>query len=145
MEKLNIKFGSPEHGWMEIVLSSSSTEIVKNVSDVPCNSLYGLVIALLRLTEGSSEEIVEWSLEPEYMEWIFQKNGHDIEFIVKVPSDSIPVFVYKCEASKLIHRFYKSLGDLETIPVWEQPDSTERIWSWEFPNSLLATLKQKIG
>jgi hypothetical protein len=145
MQKLNISFGKPEHGWMEIVISSPSTKIVSNVSDVPCDSLYGLVKALLRLVEGSNEELVEWSLEPEYMGWIFKQYGNDIEFTVKNPSDLLPTFVYLSEASKLIHCFYNSLRDLEVNQIWQQPDTADRIWSWEFPSSLLATLKQKIG
>ena len=145
MEKLNINFGIPEHGWMEIILSSPSAKISSNVSDVPCDSLYSLIKALLQLTEGSNEEIVEWSLEPDYMEWIFKQNGNDIELAVKNPSDSNPTFIYMGEAQKLIHRFYKSLRDLEANQIWQQPDLTERIWSWKFPSSLLATLKQKIG
>ena len=66
MEKLNINFGTPEQGWMEILISSPSDKISLNVSDVPCDSLDGLVKVLTRLLEGNTEEVVEWSLEPEY-------------------------------------------------------------------------------
>jgi len=145
MEKLNIKFGTPEHGWMVIDLSSLSDQISSTVSDVPCDSLYELVRALVKLEEGSSEEAVEWSLEPEYVQWVFRRSGCEIEFSVINPDSSTPVFIYKNKASKLIHRFYKSLKDLETNPVWQELDVAERIWSWAFPSSLLSTLKQKIG
>jgi hypothetical protein len=73
MNRLNLQFGTPEHGWMEIVMSSSANATELVVSDVPCNSLYGLTKILLNLIEGGTEEIVEWSLEPEYSKWIFKR------------------------------------------------------------------------
>ena len=44
IDKMHLQFGTPKYGWMEIQLSSPDKEIMLNVSDVPCDSLYRLVI-----------------------------------------------------------------------------------------------------
>jgi hypothetical protein len=144
MEKLNINFGTPEDGWMEILISSPSDEISLNVSDVPCDSLYGLLEVLTRLFDGSTEEVVEWSLEPEYAKWIFRREGDEIELSVSRAADPVTGFIFRCEASKLIHRIYKSLRNLETDPAWEAEDAKERAWSWDFPSDRLVALREKM-
>lgn len=145
MEKLNINFGTPEQGWMEILISSPSDEISLNVSDVPCDSLDRLVKLLTRLLEGSTEEVVEWSLEPEYALWLFKRAGDEIELSVKTPGDSLTGFNFRCEASKLIHRIYKSLWDLKVDPVWEDKGVKESAWSWDFPGDRFMALREKMA
>jgi len=140
MNVLDLHFGTPEHGWMKIELCSQAAEIVLDVSDIPCDSLRSLVEALLKLAEGSGEEIVQWSLEPEYADLIFKRIDNDIELAVSIPSGKPPRRICVCDAKKLFHRFYRGLRDLEANPVWRNSDLPESIWSWDFPSRLLSDL-----
>ena len=144
MNKLNINFDTPEHGWMRVNISSPTNSTSLDVSDVPCNSLHDLTKSLINLAEGSSEEKVEWSLEPEYAEWRFVKNNNEIHFTVNIPRQKNPSFEFQCEGSKLVEKIYKSLRDLESKSVWNEPNYLAKIWSWEFPSKLLQDLSSKL-
>ena len=144
MNVLDLHFGTPEHGWLRVELCSQAAEIVLDVSDVPCDSLQSLVDALLKLSEGSGEEIIQWSLEPEYADWIFRRIDQNIELAVSIPSGAPSRLICICEAQELIHRFYRGLRDLEADPVWRNANLSERIWSWDFPSQLLSDLKLKM-
>ena len=144
MDKMHLQFGTPRHGWMEIQLSSPDRKIMLNVSDVPCDSLYSLVKVLTKLLEGSTEEVVEWSLEPEYAAWTFKRKDNEIELSVSCPVGSTPVLIFQCEAVNMIQRISESLRELGADPVWKEDDASSRIWSWDFPNILLELLVQKL-
>ena len=145
MDKMHLQFGTPKYGWMEIQLSSPDKEIMLNVSDVPCDSLNSLIKVLTKLLEGSAEEVVEWSLEPEYAAWTFKRKDNEIELSVSCPAGSTPVLIFKSEAVNMIQRISKSLRELEVNPVWKEDDASERIWSWDFPSNLLKLLEKKLA
>ena len=144
MDKLHLQFGTPEYGWMGIQVSSPDKEILLNVSDVPCDSLNRLVKVLTKLLEGSAEEVVEWSLEPEYAAWTFKRKDNEIELSVSCPVGSTPNLVFQCEAVNMIQRISQSLRELGADPVWKEDDASSRIWSWDFPSILLELLEQKL-
>ncbi len=116
-----------------------------NISDVPCDSLYSLVKVLTKLLEGSTEEVVEWSLEPKFAVWTFKRKDNEIELSVSCPAGSIPVLIFQCEAVNMIQRISKSLRELGVNPVWKEDDASERIWSWDFPSNLLKLLEKKLA
>ena len=144
MDKLHLQFGTPEYGWMEIQVSSPDKEILLNISDVPCDSLNSLIKVLTKLLEGSAEEVVEWSLEPEYAAWTFKRKDNEIELSVSCRVGSTPNLVFQCEAVNMIQRISQSLRELGADPVWKEDDASSRIWSWDFPSILLELLEQKL-
>jgi hypothetical protein len=95
------------------------------------------------MLDGSTREIVEWSLEPECAEWVFVRDKDQIELLVHFPSATPPSFKHKDAATKVIRRICKSLTDLQCDSAWQKPDA-EKYWSWDFPGDLLATLIQKL-
>ena len=113
MKTLSINFGSPENGWMKVAVSSIDSGVTFYASDVPCDSLRGLVTILGRMVDGSAKEVVEWSLEPEYAEWDLVRDKNQIEFLVNCPSGTFPTFRYKGTAVKVIRSICKSLRDLQ--------------------------------
>jgi hypothetical protein len=144
IDKMHLQFGTPKYGWMEIQLSSPDKEIMLNVSDVPCDSLNSLVKVLTKLLEGSTEEVVEWSLEPEYAAWTFKRKDNEIELSVSCPVGSTPDLVFQYEAVNMIQRISQSLRELGADPVWKEDDASLRIWSWDFHSILLELLEQKL-
>jgi hypothetical protein len=79
------------------------------------------------------------------VEWLFKRAGDEIELSVRTPGDSLTGFNFRCEASKLIHRIYKSLWDLEVDPVWEDKGVKESAWSWDFPGDRFMALREKMA
>lgn len=144
MDDLTLQFGTPDHGWLAIELSSSEYDIELEVSDVPCNSLYELVKVLLDLFAGSIEGVVAWSLEPAWVEWTFKSVNNEIDLVVASAEENEPLLQHQCEGSKMIKTFCRSLEKLEADPAWSEPDAMSSVWSWEFPSELLQTLKLKI-
>jgi hypothetical protein len=144
MKTLIINFGSPENGWMKVAVSSLDSDVSFYASDVPCDSLRGLVTVLGRILDGSAKEVVEWSLEPEYAEWVLVRDKDQIELLVNFPRGPFPTFRYKGTAMKVIRRICKSLRDLQCDSAWQRPDASESIWSWDFPDDQLAVLLQRI-
>lgn len=145
MAIVGIEFGIPSHGWIEVRLSSEKKEVKLDVSDVPCDSLRGLVAALSRIIQGSTQEIVEWSLEPDYAEWLFVRAGDELQLTVTIPNHSTPKFSVRGNYRKVIYSLLKSLCDLQANPVWESPAAMETVWSWEFPSTQLIALKEQFN
>ncbi|WP_036523461.1 hypothetical protein [Nitrincola sp. A-D6] len=133
MNDVKFKFDTPEHGWMDISVGDGEREESLVISDVPCNSVYKLAYILLALQSGSKSEEVEFSLEPDYALWKFRANDNELEIHVFPSSSRNNPIVFKGQRTKVIHRLYKALRDLETLSCWKEPDATSIIWSWEFP------------
>ena len=73
MNKLNVQFGEPLHGWMEIIISTATQKIVEDVATYDC-TFSSLIYALhITITDcgvfGSS-----WPLEPDYLELTFERD-----------------------------------------------------------------------
>lgn len=144
MKTLSVIFDSPENGWMKVAVSSFDSDVSFYASDVPCDSLRGLVTVLDRMLDGSAKEVVEWSLEPEYAEWVLVRDKDQIELLVNCPSGTFPTFRYKGTAMKVIRSICKSLRDLQCDSAWQKPNASESIWSWDFPDDQLAVLLQRV-
>ena len=144
MQSFDIEFGVPSHGWMEIRLSTADQQLVLHVSDVPCDSIRGLVSVLTLILQGSMREFVEWSLEPEYAEWTLICNGDDLELTVTLTRGSPAAFSFHGSKRMIVRRLLKGLSDLRSNPVWQAPNAIEDVWSWEFPDKQLAALKERL-
>ena len=143
MDMMHFKFSEPEHGWMIITVGNSEKELSHDISDVPCNSLESLAIALSKLNKGSKYEKIEFSLEPEYAVWEFEVLEQ--ELILKISPDSSrdENITFRGNKDIILHRIYKGLRDLETYPFWKSTDLRDSKWSWEFPSKELNEFKVK--
>ena len=140
---MHFKFSEPEHGWMIVTVGNPEKELTHDISDVPCNSIENLAIALLKLKKGSKTEKIEFSLEPEFALWVFEVNKQEI--ILKIYPDSgrdEPV-TFRGDKDKILHLIYTSLRDLESYPFWNNADLRDSKWSWEFPSMELNKFKVK--
>ena len=135
---MELHFGTPKHGWMSVRVGDSELD----VSDVPCDSLYGLVKIMERLLSGSLSETVEWSLEPEYAEWIFERCDDEIAFSLKTNSQSAPLLVERGAKLQIIDQIIDALSQLEREKCWVS-DTELRTWSWPFPALELSRLKSQ--
>jgi hypothetical protein len=137
MNEVKFKFDTPEHGWMDVSIGDGEREVSLVISDVPCNSLYKLADILLGLQSGSKSEEVEFSLEPDFALWKFITKEQELEIHVFLSSSCNHPVIFSGQRGKVIHRLYKALRDLESLPCWKEPAATSNIWSWEFPSQEL--------
>jgi hypothetical protein len=72
-----IEFGKPDHGWLNARVADELNEVSLDVSDVPCNPFEALANAMIHILDGSTKEVVEWSLEPVYSKWVFTAGKED--------------------------------------------------------------------
>ncbi|RXJ66515.1 hypothetical protein CS022_24560 [Veronia nyctiphanis] len=103
MNNIRFKFGEPEHGWIGVIVGDSNHEVVLEISDVPCNSLYKLTDVLLELKAGSKFQEVEFSLEPDFALWKFINLGHLLEIHVYPNSSCEEPFVFSGCKDKVLH------------------------------------------
>ena len=135
---LNVNFEPPESGWMTVQLDEFSF----NVSDVPCDSLRGLISVISRILSGSmKEEVVQWSLEPDYATWIFQRiDDNSISLSITTDSKTKPIHLLTDSTSIIVDPILSALNNLGEHEIWAN-DSDLRIWSWDFPYKQLQRLK----
>lgn len=141
MRDFDIQFGTPSHGWMSLQVVFSDRQWHSDVSDVPCDSIRGLVSSLSMLIQGMGECVVQWSLEPEYAQWTFCRNNTALEFRITDSHSKNLQFSYRGNLRSIIHRIIKGLSDLAVDECWSSPDRSDKIWSWPFPTEELAQLK----
>jgi len=110
-----------------------------DVSDVPCDSLNGLIMAMRKFVAGSEEEEVEWSLEPGYEKWYFERENDATCFRI-VDGRGIEVLLVTNGIS-LVSNIVEKLGDLQN--KWKD-DPEYRNWSWDFPSELLDKLREEL-
>ncbi len=111
-------------------------------SDVPCDSLYELIKAMNNFLCGSDREVVEWSLEPDYERWIFDRTeGQPMIHIV----DSEDVrWVSVTNAEGIIEMI---AGSLEKCyeKAFRSSATIGKNWSWDFPLESLRCLQKKLA
>jgi hypothetical protein len=61
--KLKCKFGEPHYGWLPVKLTAGDYTLEMDVSDVPVDPIYILILSLHRALNGLESEIW-WHLEP---------------------------------------------------------------------------------
>ena len=141
MRDFDIQFGTPSHGWMSLVVVADDQQWYCDVSDVPCDSIRGLISSLSMLMQGMSECAVDWSLEPEYAQWTFCRNETTLEFTITDSHSRNRQLAYRGNLRSIIHRIIKRLCDLAADKCWSSPVLCTKIWSWPFPTEELARLK----
>lgn len=138
-QNMQIKFSVPEHGWMTTELNG----IALDVSDVPCDSLAGLIIALSNIQRGRSTASVDWSLEPEYGAWIFRQQGALVEVFIRENSVSDSVLVAELPRTQFIRKMTNALERLEAVFQAMTDKDADITWSWPFPSLELSKLQRQ--
>ena len=133
-----LKFGAPDNGWITLEVDGH----VADVSDVPCDSIYGLCKAILRLSQGSSHEEVEWSLEPEYERWVFCEAGDSFSWTIYRNKKEL---VRSWTANRVVIARMISEPLMELYNQSFTDDCQSSDWSSEFPYSLLLRARSKMA
>ena len=136
-----MRFGTPEHGWLDVEVSTPEWRVSRSVSDVPCDSLAHLVEALLLLATGVRSARVEWSLEPAYWHWSFEVEGHEV--LVAVSGSSGQGERARLPLGPTLRVFCRSLLRLRSDPAWSREDAS-LTWSWPFPSDGLDRLREAV-
>ena len=144
MGKVKVSFSTPIHGWMDVNVSDGRNEVKLDVSDAGCDSLEMLVFAMTRILDGSREESVDWVLEPEYANWVFKHNDECIQLLIYSERACEEPIVFEESDMRIIQRVCKGLSDLEAAGGWDAADSSETVWSWDFPTVDFMKLKNRI-
>jgi hypothetical protein len=145
MSTINLKFGSPDHGWLIVELSCNQNKRTLDVSDVPPDSLCMLATAVLRLVEGKSTEVlVEWSLEPDYETWILRRSGDAYELDIRAPGPDNKIFRFaEGGIVEICFPILRALKSLAADPVWCAP-TADLAWSNPFPAQVVAALSESL-
>lgn len=138
-----LSFGPPEHGWMDVELTTGPRSATYSVSDVPANSLLLLSEAVLRTARGElSNEAIGWNLEPTIWWWRWRTDGDHVELATgtdpsHLDSATLPVRAFVRAVTDALRR-------LEGYPIWAQ-DTDLLMWSWPFPAREVAALPDPSG
>lgn len=138
-KRMILRFDTPEHGWMRVQVN----DFALDVSDVPCDSLTHLTKILARLLSGSITESVDWSLEPEYARWIFNRSGDQLEWRMQETLESEAILIERGSLIEIADQIIVALSDLQNNPCWSVEDSESEAWSWPFPSIELERLQAK--
>jgi hypothetical protein len=141
MRDFDVQFGTPSHGWMRVSVAAGDGEWHEDVSDVPCDSIRNLASSLSMLVQGINETTVDWSLEPNYAQWIFSRNGNDLDLVIKYSERPNRQLVYCGKIPEIVHRIIKALCDLAAEQCWSDENLPTTAWSWPFPKQELMQLR----
>jgi len=89
--KVKLKFGGPEHGWLDMTLSCGEFQLKLDISDVPVDSLDLMRIAILNLSNeyynayGIQEVILH--LEPTCYYLDFERNNENYRISISTSED----------------------------------------------------------
>jgi len=130
------------HGWIDVRVTLDRVAVDASVSDVPSDSLAGLVSALIHVASGVAQASVVWHLEPEEWEWTFQSSrdraGADL-VTFRAACPLFPTVEAGLPRGKLLHAMILALTRLRAENAWE---TDEHAWSWPFPEALLERLRR---
>jgi hypothetical protein len=143
MRSIELRFGTPVHGWLDVELSGSGGQSKLDASDVPGNSLSMLACVACALMDGYPPCPVTWLLEPVEEAWTFRLDGERIHVVVSTDGVNFRK-IAAATAGEVALAIWRALRRLEADPAWSCADG-ERIWSRPFPHAETAQLGQKLG
>ncbi|WP_375765206.1 hypothetical protein NR798_26170 [Archangium gephyra] len=143
MSHLELKFGSPHHGWLGVELADANSSVSLEVSDVPGDSLAMLAAAALDIATGQQEARVVWFLEPAEATWVFQRVGDRVQ-VRAIANGTPPALMVAGSAEEFSLVIWRALRHLESDPAWTHA-SAARVWSHPFPHREVAQLGVALG
>jgi len=141
MNRFEIKFGTPVHGWIVVDISFGDVFISAEIAD-GLDTITDLLSALYRISNGSTEEEVAWPNEPNYYVWSFRVTGDRLVFCITDPNEK--KFTFDVELKISLRTFVSSLTTLSENPIWSA-DKRQIAWSSEFPYQKLRELDCNIS
>jgi hypothetical protein len=143
MSHLELRFGSPSHGWLDVELARADDRMSLAVSDVPGDSLRMLAAAALDLATGRQEAHVVWFLEPIEAHWTFRRVEDRVEVRAAVAALG-KTLTAAGRAEEILLVIWRALRRLEADPVWTNGRAA-RVWSHPFPHREVAQLGVVLG
>jgi hypothetical protein len=138
---LELRFGSPEHGWLHVELTGPGGVVAFDASDTPGDSVSMLADAACDIVNGYPARDVTWFLEPQEHLWVFRSAGDLIE--IWASSDSSPeTCIARDQPAHVGWIVWRALRRLEADAAWQQ--SAERVWSHPFPHRSVASLHERL-
>ena len=148
MERLKVRFGKPEHGWINIQIGNSMKELSLNISYTPFHFIEELIEAVIKILDGESAE-AHGSYNPERYEFIFKTENNIVHLQVKSSPDhrtiedlSEVLFDYRGNNSEVCKSFWRGFKDLEGKCSAQR---FEQLFRREFPSRNLTFLSEKIS
>lgn len=142
MKAIDLRFGSPAHGWLEVTLTGAHGTSSFEASDVPGDSLRILAGAACDLLDGRDGEVT-WFLEPAEQTWRFVIDGEEVRVLVS--EDGRPA--RKLAQGTVVEvglAVWRALRRLEADPAWRATNA-DTVWSHSFPQGDVAALGEKLG
>jgi hypothetical protein len=132
MKNLELRFGSPEHGWLVVEVKAQGFEEAFDVSDVPMDSLAILANVALDLLRGVPDGEVPWSLEPSEWRWLFRVENGELRWWTQL-NRAPKRRVTKGDVRSVGFVIWRALRRLAADPAWARAPN-EHIWSHGFPH-----------
>jgi hypothetical protein len=131
-----IRLSEPVHGWIEITFGTEPDSHTVCASDVPNDCLRDLAAAIVRLLAGSTDETIEFSLEPTFATCQLHRNLDSLHVVVKNPDPDreAPDF----DATFPLRAFARRLKS-ELLRI-ESRYSDQNGWTQPFPSREVAKL-----
>lgn len=124
----------PVHGWIDVTFGEPPDAFTFTVSDVPNDCLRDLAAATAQLLRHSTDEIVEFSLEPDFATCELRREVDAVHVVVRHPAHDGEAFV----GSFPLHAFARRVR-FELLRI--QPRfSVEDGWTQPFPEDEVASL-----
>ncbi|RYG55999.1 hypothetical protein EON80_29870 [bacterium] len=139
MSKLKVEFGDPEHGWVEIRVSSGSTTHVLD-ADSKYQSFQSLIEGLTLLLDRKGSFEVDWLLEPGCKTWNFTRDSQGLIFkVIEFPPH--PLWTADGSYEEICFPFAMALQQLRDR--FAAVDLITRVED-DFPFEALTTLLEKV-
>lgn len=142
MSAFKLEFGSPQHGWLEVVLSGPGGTVELDVSDVPGDSLQMLAAAASNAIDSREGGEVTWFLEPAEFRWVFRPSREGLAIWVQGERED-----GRCIASgrteEICAVVWRAMRRLGADPAWSEAGDG-RVWSHPFPYREVEYLGEKL-
>jgi len=117
MQRVQIQYNPPSHGWLRLQLTVDATSVDIEASDVPNNPVQELLDALVRATTGT-ESSVWWHLEPDGYFMHFIPIGEEIKFSLEFApnskrSNARDVLSFQSGRAEVLLPFWRFLRDFQ--------------------------------
>ncbi len=124
----------PKHGWIDVTFGEPPDAFTLTVSDVPNDCLRDLAAATARLLRHSTDETVEFSLEPAFARCELHREADSVRVIVRHPEHDDLAFGAAFPLQAFARRVRFEL--LRIQPLYSVDDG----WTQQFPEDEIANL-----
>lgn len=147
-DAIEVSFNSPQCGWMSVGFVAGDREFHTTTAHEPHkNALPELLTALASLTDENVEKTVNWSRNPEALDFQFKSADGSIDFrIVEFPTleREMPetVFEFRGDSREFCRAF---LQTFEQLHEDRETDEFEFNWHQPFPFKEFLNFKSKLS